>query len=239
LPEEIPLTVSAQTASDLPLELRGIDVRSAFYRVQPDDTAFASPVTVTRRVSLSVLNVDLGSEGLPVLVLALRSPSAAWEWLENQRLTTEGDLVIVSGEASQTGTLFAFGGTTFTRFELDPRGPTSVGSSVVLTASLEFPDDATDPPRLGSGIEAIVGADFVTAGAVSGPLDDTLSQEFECDGVGSTFVGVRYEIQNVGAESALFNWLGLAPASTTVTAPGVVNCVAPRPSDAGPSTPDP
>lgn len=227
MPAGAQVTAIAQGADDLPPELLGLDVRSAFYAVKPDELTFAVPVTVTRRVSLEALDLDLDSDGLPVLALALRSSVGVWEWLDSQRLTTEGGFVVASGEASHTGTVFAFGGTTFTRFGLDPDELTTVGASAILTVTLAFRDDATDPPVMGASFEPIVGSDVVTAGAGSGPDDDALSQEFMCSGVGSSLVGVQYEILNIGAENWLFRRLGLGPAATSVTASAVLDCVAP------------
>lgn len=234
LPIDITLTALTQGEADLPPELFGLNVRSAFYRIEPHGTAFASPVTITRRVALRDLGLDLDEDGLPVLSLAMRSAGGAWEWLDDQRLTVEGSFVVVSGSASHASQVFAFGGTTFTRFSLDEGSVRPVGSSVTLTATLVFPDDAGDPPILGAEFEPIVASDIVALGLGSGPEDGSLSQGFRCVRDGVSFVGVRYSVLNVGAESVLFRRLGLGPVSAEVTVGTDVTC-----QSAAPPTPTP
>jgi hypothetical protein len=235
LPVGVDLTATAQGEDGLPPELFGLDVRSAFYRLAPDVTAFASPVTITRRVALEDLGLDLEEDGLPVLALAMRSAGGNWEWLDDQRLTVDESFVAVSGAATNAGQVFAFGGTNFTRFSLDGASPTPVGSSVTITARLIFPDDAEDPPTLGDEFEPIFTSGVVAPGSGSAPDDGALSQEFRCVGGGASLVGLRYSVLNVGAESVLFGRLGLDPVSTEVTVGGDVSCLSP--TSPTPSTP--
>ncbi len=225
LPIGVNLTAMAQDEADLPPELAGLDVRSAFYKLEPDGTVFASPVTITRRVALKDLGLKLANDGLPVLALALRSAGGTWEWLDDQQLMFDGSFVVVSGAASHASQVFAFGGTTFTRFSLDDQSPRPIGSSVTLTSTLDFPDDAVDPPTLGDDFEPIVESDIMALGVGAGPEGGSLSQEFRCLRHGTSFVGVRYSVLNVGAESVLFEQLGLGPISTAVTVGGAVTCL--------------
>lgn len=224
LSTDVDFMALAQGEGDLPPELFGLNVRSAFYRLEPDGTVFASPVTITRRVALEDLGLDLDEDGLPVLALAIRSAGGTWEWLEDQRLTLDGAFVVVSGTAGHASQVFAFGGTTFTRFSVDGESPRPLGSLVTLTATLVFPDDAADPPRLGADFEPIVASDIVALGLGSGPGNNSLSQEFRCVRDGISFVGVRYSVLNVGAESLLFGQLGLGPVSSDVTVGAAVTC---------------
>ena len=52
------LTATAHGQEDLPPELNGLEVRSAFYELAPAGTEFAAPITVTRQVSLDDLQLD-------------------------------------------------------------------------------------------------------------------------------------------------------------------------------------
>lgn len=227
---DVALTALAQGEDDLPPELFGLNVRSAFYRLEPDGTLFATPVTITRRVALKDLGLDIDEDGLPILALAMRSAGGTWEWLRDQRLTLDGGFVVVSGTASHASQVFAFGGTTFTRFSFDGESPILVGSSVTLTATLVFPDGAADPPTLGAPFEPIVASDIVALGLGSGPADNSLSQAFRCVSDGTSFVGVRYSVLDVGAESQLFGQLGLGPVSSEVTVGTAVTCQTAEPS---------
>lgn len=247
LPVGVNLTATAQGEDGLPPELLGMDVRSAFYRLQPDVAVFASPVTITRRVSLEDLGLDLEVDGLPVLALAMRSVDGSWEWLDDQRLTADGAtgdgatgdgatgdgaFVVASGTATHASHVFAFGGTTFTRFSLDGESPTPIGSSVTLNATLIFPDDPEDPPTLGGEFEPVVGSSIVALGSGSRPDDGSLSQDFRCVRDGTSFMGVRYAVLNIGAASVLFGQLGLGPVATEVTVGSAMTCL-------NPATPSP
>jgi len=167
VPDGVSLTAEARGESDLPLELRGLEVRSAFYELLPADIAFASPVTVTRRVSYDDLALDPDVDGLPVLALALRAPDASWQWLDAQELISDGEFVTVSGQANHGGLLFAFGGTSSVLSSWSvPSLDVPVGSSATLSVSLAYPVDATDPPALGV-FEAFVANNVVEAGSSS------------------------------------------------------------------------
>jgi hypothetical protein len=224
-PESVDLTATARGKDDLPPELLGLEVRSAFYSLEPGGLVFAVPVTITRRVSFEDLGLDLATDGLPVLTLALREESGRWEWLDAQTLTADGDTILVTGEASGTGTVFAFGGTAFTKVVPVDAGIVDVGESTTVSATLVFPDGAADPPTLGATFQPLVPGDWVTIGAGAGPEDGTLSQDFLCVAEGSGFVGVSYEVHNVGADSALFRQLSLGPASTLARIGTILTCV--------------
>ena len=209
----------------MPPELHGLQVRSAFYDLVPAGVEFAAPVTVARRISFEALNLD-PAEGIPILVLAIRSADGMWQWMANQKLTRSADFVIVSGQTQHTGTIFAFGGRATTKTEVTDGAPVQVGSALRITATLTFPEDSFDPPLLGL-FEPITDADFVQVGDADGPDNQNLSQAFVCAAPGSTTVGIRYDVLNVGAESALFEQLDLAPAATQVEVTAELTCAAP------------
>ena len=239
LPVGLGLTALAQGEEDLPPELSGLSVRSAFYRLEPDGTVFASPVIITRRVALRDLGLDLDEDGLPILALAMRSEGGTWEWLDGQQLTLDGDFVVVSGSATHTSHVFAFGGTTFTRFSFDPEASLPLGGLLTLTATLLVADGADDPPTLGTAFAPIVASDNVALGLSSAPADGSLSQGFRCLRDGISFVGVRYSVLNVGAESVLFAQLGLCPVSTEVTFGTALTCEAATAPETSPPSPNP
>ncbi len=240
LPIDVDLTAVAQGEDDLPSELLGLNVRSAFYRLDPAATVFASPVTITRRVALRDLGLDIDEDGLPILALAMRSTGGTWEWLEDQRLTLEDASMVVLGTATHASQVFAFGGTTFTRLSIEGESPRPLGGLVTLTATLEFPDDARDPPTLADVFTPIVGSDIVAFGLSSSPEENSLSQGFRCLRDGTSFVGVRYSVLNVGAESVLFRQLGLGPVSSEVTLGTTATCQAvATPTGSAPPSPSP
>ena len=215
------LAALARGADDLPPELHGLEVRSAFYELAPGGVQFVAPVTVTRRASFEDLEID-PSRGMPILLLAIRSADGAWEWLQDQTLRRDGDYVSVSGLTTHTGTVFAFGGQAFTNTEVTGGSP-AVGFSVRITATLSFPDTSFDPPLLGV-FEPILPGDFVQVGDADGPDNQNLSQAFTCAGQGMGLVGIRYSVLNLGAEVALFGQLGLGPASTEVETTTELTC---------------
>lgn len=225
LADPLSLTATARGEDALPPELQGMEVRSAFYDLAPTGIQFVSPVTITRRVSLVDLELD-GSQGMPILVLALRAMDGTWEWLAGQTLRSDGGELVVSAQAWRTGTLFAFGGRAFTATAVSAEGPIQVGGSLRLTATLTFPDDSPDPPLLGF-FEPLVEDAFVALGDAEGPDNRTLGQTFVCAGAGSATVGVRYSVLNVGADSALFDQLGLAPVATRIEATTLLTCLDP------------
>src|SRR4029453_18223846 len=97
LPEGATLTATTHGVADLPPELFGLQVRDAFYEISPADVELASPVQVTRRISYRAMGVDPETDGTPVLALAMRPPAGSWQWLDSQKLATEGPFVTVSG----------------------------------------------------------------------------------------------------------------------------------------------
>ena len=215
------LDALARGVDDLPPELHGLEVRSAFYELAPAGVQFIAPITITRRVSLEDLEID-PSRGAPILLLAIRTLDGAWEWLKDQSLERDGDFVSVSGLTTHTGTVFAFGGQAFTKTEVTGGSPAN-GFSVRITATLSFPDSSFDPPLLGV-FEPMLPGDFVEVGDADGPDNQNLSQAFNCAGQGAGLVGIRYSVLNLGAEVALFDQLGLGTAATEVEATTELTC---------------
>lgn len=231
VPDGVEITATALGESELPTELVGLEVRSGFYRVQPPGLTFQLPVGVNRRVSYDALGLDPDLDGLPILALAVRSSDARWAWLDSPELTTEGDFVSVLGEVGETGTLFAFGGTASTMAEWSsPDLNVAVGSSVTVEISLAYPANSEDPPILGDFAPIIEGELVSAVSSSTGSGGTSFSQQFRCDATGNSEVGLRYEVSNIGAEAALFNQLGLAPASTQLTIRATITCASPVPS---------
>jgi hypothetical protein len=237
LPEGVVLTASARGRPDLPPELVGLQVRSAFYELEPSDVTFVGAALVQRSVTFRALELDVAEDGLPLLALALRTPDGEWSWLADQTLTTDGRDIQVSGRLTQTGTLFAFGGTAFVQYSpLDTALEADVGSSALMSAALSFPEDAEDPPILLEPA-VILGSDIVEIGAATGPGGGEMSQEFVCASEGLAAIGLTLPIENVGAESALFNQLGLGPVSTEVALTAALTCTNPTLSASSASPP--
>jgi hypothetical protein len=226
LPDEVSLTATALGGTNLPPELAGLEVRSAFYAVTPPGLEFASPATFTRQVSYRDLGLDPESDGLPVLALAIRSIDGQWAWLDAQQLTTDEDTVTVGGRGGQTGTLFAFGATTFVGTDWSqPNLEVPVGSSATLTVSLGYPRDTADPPVMGALDVSISAADVVALGSTtSGPDGASRGQEVRCVGPGTANVSATFTVSNFGAGSILFEHLGLGPVSTEVTLSSTLTC---------------
>jgi hypothetical protein len=144
-----------------------------------------------------------------------------------------GDEVVVTGQAMYTGSVFAFGGVASTDVDITGDGPIPVGNALRISATLEFPDVARDPPLMGA-IEPVFDEALVDIGDAVGPDGRNVSQDFVCTGAGSAIVGFLYSVVNVGADSPLFDQLGLRPASTRVAATTQLTCAA-----AGATSPDP
>jgi hypothetical protein len=64
-----------------------------------------------------------------------------------------------------------------------------------------------------------------------------MSQEFLCASEGLAAIGLTLPIENVGAESALFNQLGLGPVSTEVALTAALTCTNPTLSASSASPP--
>jgi hypothetical protein len=226
LPDDVSLTATALGGTDLPPELAGLEVRSAFYAVTPPGLEFASPATFTRRVGYRDLGLDPESDGLPVLALAMRSIDGRWAWLDAQQLTTDEDTVTVGGHGGQTGTLFAFGATTFVGTDWSqPNLEVPLGSSATLTVSLGYPGDTADPPVMGALDVSVGAADVVALGSTTfGPDGASRGQEFRCVGPGTAAVSATFTVSTFGAGSILFEHLGLGPVSTEVTLASELTC---------------
>jgi hypothetical protein len=232
LPDDVSLTATALGGPDLPPELSGLEVRSAFYLVDPPGVDLASPATFARQVSYGDLGLDPDSDGLPVLALAMRSADGQWTWLDSQQLATDGETVTVSGQGGHTGTLFAFGATTFVRTAWSqPNEDLPVGSSTTLTVSLDYPSDSTaaaDPPVMSALVVEVDAADVVALGSTTaGPDGTSRGQEFRCSTAGTAEVSATFTVSNFGAGSILFEHLGLGPVSTEVTLTSTLTCSPP------------
>jgi hypothetical protein len=242
LPDDGSLTATALGGGDLPPELFGLEVRSAFYLVGPPGLELAAPATFTRQVSYRDLGLDPDSDGLPVLALAMRSIDGQWAWLDAQALATDGETVTVSGQGGHTGTLFAFGATTFVRTDWsEPSLEVPVGSSATLTVSLDYPTETDDPPLMGTLEVSVDAADVVTLGSTTaGPDGTSRGQEFRCVTPGTAEVSATFSVANFGAGSVLFEHLGLGPVSTNVTLTSTLTCSpAATPTPSGPAGTDP
>ena len=224
IPDDVTLNAFARGQGDLPLELVGLEVRSAFYEIRPDGLVFASPVRMERQMRVRDLVEDLAAEGLPLLVMAMRSSNAEWDWLDAQQLALADRSVMVTGDAQHSSLLFAFGGRDFTTFQWsEPSLIVRVGSTFGLTVALTFPEEATDPPLLGE-LSPVAAAGIVESVSTVASDGSTATQTFRCVAAGEAPIGVTYPVSNINAESVLFGQLGLGPASTQVTVTQTVTC---------------
>jgi hypothetical protein len=180
--------------------------------VGPVDLDFEVPVQVTRRVSYRAMRVDPETDGTPVLALALRTSGGSWKWLDSQSLTTDEQFVTVAGWLSETGSVFAFGGSTYVVPDWsDEDFAMPVGSGTTLTVSLTFPSGMANPPVL-SPLDPHTDDAVVTLGSTSAGADGTsYGQEFRCAAPGTAQVGATTLLSNVGADGMLFQHLGLQP----------------------------
>ena len=160
-------------------------------------------------------------------------------WLDAQQLATDGETVTVSGQGGHTGTLFAFGATTFVKTEWSqPSLEVPVGSSTTLTVSLDYPSDSTaaeNPPTMSALEVSVDAADVVALGSTTaGPDGTSRGQEFRCISPGTAEVSATFTVSNFGAGSVLFEHLGLGPVSTEVTLTSTLTCSPPAsPSPSG------
>jgi len=237
LPAAVTLTATAHGVSDLPPELFGLQVRDAFYEISPVDVELAAPIQVTRKVSYRAIGVDPETDGTPVLTLALRTVGGSWKWLESQKLATDGQFVTVSGWTSETGSVFAFGGTTYVVSDWsDEDFAMPVGSGSTLTVSLSYPTGMAEPPVLGPLVANVDGTVVVLGSTSSGPEGNSYGQEFRCAAEGQADVGATATMSNVGADSVLFQHLGLDPLTVELLADATLTCgSAPPPGSAAPS----
>ena len=172
LPDDVSLTATALGGRDLPPELFGLDVRSAFYLVAPSWFGIGVTGHVYAAGELS------RSEAGPRFGRVAGSGAGdavdrrAMGWLDAQALATDGETVTVSGQGGATGTLFAFGATTFVRTEWsEPTLDVPVGSSATLTVSLTFPTDTADRPLMSTLDVSIDATDVVTLGSTTAGPD--------------------------------------------------------------------
>jgi hypothetical protein len=169
--------------------------------------------------------------------MAMRRAYAEWDWLASQRTTQSGRSLVITGDANHTGLLFAFGGTAFATLDWsEPSRVVPVGSPVVLTVTLTYPDVSADPPVLGELAPA--GATGVVDIVGTTPSDGILaSATYRCLAPGDAQVTVSYPVTNIGADIVFFNQLGLGATSTEITTKATITCTdEPIPTDSpGPS----
>jgi len=245
IPADVTLSALARGQGDLPLELFGLEVRTAFYEVGPASVEFASPVRMERAARLKDLDVDLTAEGLPLLVPAMRAGAGEWSWLDSAALSVVDRDLIVRGDAASPGLLFAFGGRDFTTLEWSaPDRVVPIGATVSLIVSLAAAEEEGNPPILGPIAPVISDeATGIVESVSTSDSDGTAAiQEFRCVAAGEAPVGVTYSVSNLYADSVLFGQLGLGPASTNVTVTQTVTCsdeFVPTPSPADSLSPSP
>ncbi len=234
--DDLDLTAFARGQRDLPLELAGVEVRNAFYEIGPAGVEFAAPVRVERAARLKDLDIDLSTDGLPLLVPALRSSAAVWTWLDSPDLSVADRTLVVSGDAASVGLLFAFGGRASTTLQWSvPDRVVPIGSTFTLLVKLAAPEEEGDPAVLGS-IAPVAAPGIVEAVSTSDSDGVAAVQEFRCVAAGEAPIGVSYSVSNLFADSALFGQFGLGPASTSVTVTETVKC---RDAATPPPTPGP
>ena len=196
IPDDVGLSAFARGPRELPLELLGLEVRSAFYEILPNGLDFAFPVRMERQLRLRDIDVDLAVDGLPILVMAMRSSNAGWEWLDSQTMTLADRTLVTVGDANNSGQLFAFGGQTVTTLEWsDPTRIVPVGATFTLTVTLSSAEEAADPPILGdlSPVPAPGLVEYVTTSTSDGA---TASVTLRCEAAGDALVGATFPVSN-------------------------------------------
>lgn len=150
LPDGVELSATQRGPEDRPPELADVQIRGTFYSLEPDGLTFAQPLTITRRVAVADIGLDLATDGLPIITLALRTSDGQWEWLAEQAIGTDGDFIYISGKASHTSTLMGFGGTEFAQNAWTPPGlQVPVGGTFALNGTVTAPLEAPSPPVVG------------------------------------------------------------------------------------------
>jgi len=133
--------------------------------------------------------------------------------------------------------VFAFGGTTYAVPDWsDEDFAMPVGTGTTLTVSLSYPTGMTQPPVLSPLVSHVDSTVVVLGSTSSGPEGNSYGQEFRCAAEGSAEVGAVATVSNVGADSVLFQHLGLEPVTVELLADATLTCgSAPPPESAAPS----
>ena len=227
MPDDVELTATAQGPDDAPPELAGIQMRSAFYLLEPDGLTFSKPVMVTRRGNISDMGYDLDEDGIPIISLALRTSDGAWSWLEDQEIDVDGDDLVVSGKASHTSMVMGFGGTTFVRRDIsEPSARVPVGQTFSVFGALDYRASDGAQPLFGATLGPYAEGDAATIGDSSPDHGVTFQQDFLCQNNGTSWVGVAVDIDGV-ASGQFFGRLELAPTSTELYVGIDLNCFTP------------
>jgi hypothetical protein len=114
-PSGVMPTATAHGSAALPPELVAMGLREPLYTLEPRGQGLQLPVVVRETFDVVELPVALSSHGLAPIGLALRDPSGAWSWLEDQHITRTGRMVTVSGLTTQLGDIYAFVATSAVR----------------------------------------------------------------------------------------------------------------------------
>jgi hypothetical protein len=104
-----PITIEALDATELPSELRSLELRGAVHELGPDGMTFARPVTIKRYLDPEALGFDPAKE-IRQVTLASRSSRGDWSVLEDQRLSVEGERGVITATTTHFSSVAAFAG---------------------------------------------------------------------------------------------------------------------------------
>lgn len=226
-------TLTALNEQDLPPELVGVLVRASFYRIEPIDAVLSMPVTVIRNVDPTALGMPLDEQRVPLIQMTRRDADGNWTFLGDmtQTLNLNG-LAQLSGTMPGFGLVFGFGNVqTFVRLDSARELTAAVGAQFEIRGSVNYAEAlaAASRPRIVSSEVSFVGEEgiLMLADSTFGNPRDTLQRVTatgSCLSAGTAIVSLTFTVENLGAGQTLFQTLGLATTTSTVTLVTELTC---------------
>lgn len=221
LTKAVPIRIKTLKRSALEGKLRAAAAPGPVYELLPSGLRFAKPITITRRV-----RGFAPSEGIPVLVPAVRDARGKWSLLGRPSIRREGATVVVSGTTRHFSTAAAFdeGG----RVSLEPATVrASVGESFRATARFVRDRDLSFARGwIGQGEDGGV-VQFLSDERIDKRTDVA---DYLCASPGTGIFGVKVGIRNDGALGFfLESFVGVVQRTEYVKVAGTAVCEAETP----------